>query len=166
MPPCSHRTNGAVPLAAFFVRALRGPAELGHVVRMDAPGVRTRIGYATLEEASPDRLYRRLTKLGLGRSFGDIGHLRWRILMLAVCFVILFVPLRRSLNQLRDRLHSSPTPPPPPQALGGAAGEILARALQQRLQVPKLRLLLVHTQPATSAHGKPLVRESAFVAPA
>ncbi len=282
-------TNLAAIVASAFV--------VFYVVRMDAPQIRTKIGYATLEEASPDRLYQFLTKAGLGRSFGDIGHLRWRILMLAVCLAILFVPLRRSLNQLRDetitrsavrdairllgppdsiltqrfesgperillrlvvatsiptgriaqaenilmrrtgkqatvqvrkvaseeelallrdQVHSPPAPPPPvPQTLDSmrtealerltaavaaawpektaplpacelifqagelavrltyqsrapldtGAGEILARVLRERLQVDKLRLVLAHTPPQRSSRRKPLVRESAYLAP-
>ncbi|MEK7751174.1 MAG: DUF389 domain-containing protein [Acidobacteriota bacterium] len=73
-----------------------------YVVRMDAPDVRMRIDYGILERASPDRLYRLLAHTRLARGLGDIGQLRWRVLMLLVVLAILFVPLRQSLLHLRD----------------------------------------------------------------
>ncbi len=83
----------AIIACAFFVF---------YIIRMDAPEIRVRIGYTSLEQASPDRLYRLLEKTRLRQSLGDIGHLRWRILMLVVSLAILFVPLRSSLIHLRD----------------------------------------------------------------
>jgi uncharacterized hydrophobic protein (TIGR00271 family) len=87
-------TNLAAIIASAFI--------VFYVVRMDSPDVRTKIGYAELEQASPDRLYKLLEKTRLGKSLGDIGHLRWRILMLLVCLALLYFPLRKSLYQLRD----------------------------------------------------------------
>jgi uncharacterized membrane protein len=88
-------TNLAAIVASAFL--------VFYIVRMDSPDVRMKIGYAELEQASPDRLYKLLEKTGLGKSLGDIGHLRWRVLMLLVCLVLLFFPLRKSLYQLRER---------------------------------------------------------------
>jgi uncharacterized hydrophobic protein (TIGR00271 family) len=73
-----------------------------YVVRMDAPDVRMKIGYAEMEAASPDRLYKLLTGTWIGRTFGDLGRLRWRVLMLLASLIVLFVPLRQSLYHLRD----------------------------------------------------------------
>jgi uncharacterized hydrophobic protein (TIGR00271 family) len=87
-------TNLAAIIASAFL--------VFYIVRMDAPDVRVRIGYSELEHASPDRLFRLLEKTRLGKSLGDIGHLRWRILMLLICLAILYFPLRKSLYQLRD----------------------------------------------------------------
>jgi hypothetical protein len=61
-----------------------------------------KIDYAILEHAATDRLYRVLTNTRLARSFGDIGKLRWRVTMLVVTLVALFIPLRQSLYQLRE----------------------------------------------------------------
>jgi len=72
------------------------------IVRMDSPDVRMKIGYTELEAASPDRLYRLLANTRLAKSFGDLGQLRWRTLMLVATLLVLFVPLRKSLYQLRD----------------------------------------------------------------
>jgi len=87
-------TNLAAIIASAFL--------VFFIVRMDSPDLRMRIGYSEIEQASPDRLYRLLAKTRLSRSLGDIGHLRWRILMLLVTLLILFIPLRKALYQLRD----------------------------------------------------------------
>jgi hypothetical protein len=38
----------------------------------------------------------------LSQAFGDIGKLRWRVLMLIAILAALFIPLRQSLYQLRE----------------------------------------------------------------
>lgn len=73
-----------------------------YLVRMDAPELRMRIDYSIIERASSDRLYRLLVNTRIARSFGDIGKLRWRILMLVAVLVALYIPLRQSLYQLRE----------------------------------------------------------------
>ena len=73
-----------------------------YAIRMDSADVRMKIDYSILERASEERLYRVLKKTPLLSGFGHIGKLHWRLLMLAVVFALLFVPLRRSLLQLRD----------------------------------------------------------------
>jgi len=87
-------TNLAAIIASAFLAFF--------VARMDSPDVRMRLGYTELEAAAPDRLYRLLAKTRLARAFGDLGQLRWRSLMLLVTLIILFIPLRQSLYQLRD----------------------------------------------------------------
>jgi uncharacterized hydrophobic protein (TIGR00271 family) len=84
---------GAIIASAFLVF---------YLVRMDAPAVRAKIDEAILESASRDQLYKGMQRLGLSRSFGHIGSLRWRIIMLLAVLGILFVPLRQSLMQVRD----------------------------------------------------------------
>jgi uncharacterized hydrophobic protein (TIGR00271 family) len=73
-----------------------------YAVRMDAPELRAKIDQSILEHASADRLYRVLMKTRLARAFGDIGKLRWRVLMLVATLAALYIPLRQSLYQLRD----------------------------------------------------------------
>ena len=73
-----------------------------YAVRMDAPELRMKIDDSILEHAAPDRLYRVLTKTRLARAFGDIGKLRWRVLMLVATLAALFIPLRQSLYQVRE----------------------------------------------------------------
>lgn len=87
-------TNLAAIIASAFL--------IFFIARMDSPDVRMKLGYTELEAAAPDRLYQLLSKTRLARAFGDLGKLRWRALMLLVTLLILFVPLRNSLNQLRD----------------------------------------------------------------
>jgi uncharacterized hydrophobic protein (TIGR00271 family) len=87
-------TNLAAIMASAFL--------VFYLVRMDAPELRTKIDYSILERAAGDRLYRALMNTRLARGFGDIGKLRWRILMLGLTLVALFIPLRKSLSQLRD----------------------------------------------------------------
>lgn len=87
-------TNLAAITASAFVAF--------YAVRMDAPDLRAQIDSSILEHASSDRLYRLLTKTRLARAFGDIGKLRWRVLMLLATLAALFVPLRQSLYQLKE----------------------------------------------------------------
>lgn len=72
------------------------------LVRMDAPDVREEIDQSIRESASGDRLYGLLQHTFLGRSLADVGRLRWRALMLALVLVVLFVPLSRSLLQMKE----------------------------------------------------------------
>jgi uncharacterized hydrophobic protein (TIGR00271 family) len=87
-------TNLAAIIASAFV--------VFYMVRMDGPDIRMKIDYSILERASRDRLYKVLQRTRFSRAFGDIGKLRWRVLMLIVVLVLLFVPLRQSLMQVRD----------------------------------------------------------------
>jgi uncharacterized hydrophobic protein (TIGR00271 family) len=73
-----------------------------YIVQMDAPDLRMKIDYAIMERASRNRFYHLLENTRLSRAFGDIGKLRWRVLMALAVLAILFVPLRESLNQVRD----------------------------------------------------------------
>jgi len=87
-------TNLAAIIASAFV--------VFFIVRMDSLDVRSKIDYSILERISKDRLYGMLQRTWLSGGFGNIGQLHWRILMLVVVLGILFVPLQRSLMQLRD----------------------------------------------------------------
>ncbi|MBI4907857.1 MAG: DUF389 domain-containing protein [Acidobacteria bacterium] len=87
-------TNLAAIMASAFLAF--------YAVRMDAPELRMKIDYSILEHAGSDRLYRLLMNTRLARAFGDIGKLRWRVLMLVATLGALFIPLRQSLYQLRE----------------------------------------------------------------
>jgi len=87
-------TNLAAIVASAFV--------VFFIVRMDSLDVRSKIDYSILERISKDRLYAMLQRTWLSGGFGNIGQLHWRILMLVVVLGVLFVPLQRSLLQLRD----------------------------------------------------------------
>ncbi len=73
-----------------------------YILGMDATEVRSAVSEADRRHATGNRLYSFLHDTILARIFGEVGQLRWRFLMVAVTFGILFVPLRSSLMQLRD----------------------------------------------------------------
>jgi hypothetical protein len=73
---------------------------------MDAPDVRTKIDSLVLEGASHDLLYELLQKTKVSGALGHVGKLRWRIVMLVAVLAMLFVPLSRSLLQVRDEARS------------------------------------------------------------
>ena len=70
-------------------------------VRMDANDVRMKIDYLLLERASRDRLYGLIQQTRISQPFGDIGKLRWRVLMLVAVLGVLYVPLKQGLVQVR-----------------------------------------------------------------
>lgn len=73
-----------------------------YLVGMDAPEVRAAITESSMRHATGNRLYSMLHDSRIGRVLGDVGQLRWRIVMVIGTFAILFIPLRSSLMQLRD----------------------------------------------------------------
>ena len=83
----------AIVASAFFVFLL---------LRMGAPSVRDEIGQSIRDRASGDRLFLLLQCSFLARSLTDVGKLRWRVLMLTLILVVLFVPLSRALMQVRN----------------------------------------------------------------
>lgn len=122
-------TNLAAITASAFV--------VFYAVRMDAVDLRQKIDQSIVEHASKDWLYRVLKKTTLARSFGDIGKLRWRVLMLVATLGALFVPLRQSLYQLRE------------ESVARAAANEAARSLvaprailTQQLDVSRDRIVL------------------------
>ncbi|HBY61439.1 MAG TPA: hypothetical protein DEH78_16580 [Solibacterales bacterium] len=76
----------AIIAAAFLVFA---------VARMDDAGARESV------DRAPDRLYRVLEHTALAGAFREVGRLRWRVVMLAVVLLALYLPLRASLQRLR-----------------------------------------------------------------
>jgi len=83
----------AIVACAFFIFL---------AVQMGAMDVRKEIGVAEMEHAAHDRLYALLQNTKLRHTFGEVGQLRWRVLMLVVTLGILFFPLSKSLMQVRD----------------------------------------------------------------
>lgn len=83
----------AIAGSAFFVFSLAG---------MNRPEVRAGVTEAALRQAAGNRLYTLLHDSVIGRVLGDVGHLRWRVAMVAVTLGVLFVPLRSSLVHLKD----------------------------------------------------------------
>ena len=91
-------TNLAAIVASAFL--------VFYVVRMDSPDVRMKINLLVLEGASHDLLYELLQKTKFSGALGHVGKLRWRIVMLVAVLAMLFVPLSRSLLQVRDEARS------------------------------------------------------------
>lgn len=81
----------AIGASAFLVFYLEG---------MDEQEVREAVAPATREEARRGPFSSLIETIHMQAAIGDIGKLRWRVLMLAATFVLLFIPLRNSLNQL------------------------------------------------------------------
>ncbi len=81
----------AIGASAFLVFYLEG---------MDEPEVREAVAPATREEARRGPFAALIETIHMQAAIGDIGKLRWRVLMLVITFVLLFIPLRNSLNQL------------------------------------------------------------------
>jgi uncharacterized hydrophobic protein (TIGR00271 family) len=78
-----------------------------YVVRMDAPDVRERIN-AALERASHnDLIDNTLWKTRLAGRLGDIGKMRYRLIMLGLLFVLLYIPLQRSFTKMRDEAQTA-----------------------------------------------------------
>lgn len=91
-------TNLAAIVASAFL--------VFYVVRMDSPDVRFLIDTLIMKGASGDRLYALLQRTKFSGAFGHIGKLRWRIVMLVAVLAMLFVPLSKSLLQVRDEARS------------------------------------------------------------
>ncbi len=73
---------------------------------MDSPDIRAKIHSLILEGASHDPLYGLLQRTKISGSLGHVGKLCWRIVMLVAVLAMLFVPLSRSLLQVRDEARS------------------------------------------------------------
>jgi hypothetical protein len=72
------------------------------LVRMDGRDIRAPIDALVAERAAGDPLFRLLRNTRFAASFGHIGRLHWRVLMLVGVLGFLFVPLRQGFLQLRD----------------------------------------------------------------
>lgn len=95
--------SGAALLFLTNLVAIAGSAFLVfYLVGMDSPDVRASISENEMRHATGAGLYRVLHASAVGKIFGGVGQLRWRILMVAITIAALFVPLRSSLMQLRD----------------------------------------------------------------
>ena len=131
-------TNLAAIMASAFI--------VFYAVRMDAPELRMKIDYSIMEHASPDRLYRLLVNTRLARAFGDIGKLRWRVLMLVATLGALFIPLRQSLYQLREETVAR-TAANEAVRLLASPGMILTQQLDVTRERIILRMIVTETVP-------------------
>jgi uncharacterized hydrophobic protein (TIGR00271 family) len=126
----------AIGASAFLIFYLEG---------MDEPEVREAVAPATREEASHGFFAPLIEKIHMQSAIGDIGKLRWRVLMLAVTFVLLFIPLRNSLNQLAAETVSRAAAREAMRALG--ASNILTQQLDVLSDSIVLRLVVAEPVP-------------------
>ncbi len=90
--------SGAALLFLTNLVAISGSAfVVFYLVGMDAPEAREATAHS-----QGSRLYALIHTSPILRVLGEVGQLRWRIAMVLVTLATLFVPLRSSLNQLRD----------------------------------------------------------------
>jgi len=95
--------GGATLLFSTNLAAITAMAFLTFfVVRMDARGVRVEIDAIARTHARQDRLYQALERTALTGTIGEIGKLRWRVVMLVAILALLYVPLRQALMRVRD----------------------------------------------------------------
>jgi len=87
-------TNLAAIIASAFLTFF--------LVRMDSDEVRLQMHLMINERAASDPVYAVLHRTVLARHLGDLGKLRWRVLMLVVVLMVVFVPLRQGLLRVRD----------------------------------------------------------------
>jgi uncharacterized hydrophobic protein (TIGR00271 family) len=88
-------TNLAAIVASAFL--------VFYIVRMDTPVIRSSLAASMHARASRDRLYRALQRTRFATAFSETTRgLGWRIVMILAVLLVLFVPLRRGLLQVRD----------------------------------------------------------------
>jgi hypothetical protein len=111
---------------------------------MDAPELRTAISESEMRHATGNSLYRVFHDTAMANMFGGVGQLRWRIAMVVVTIGVLFVPLRKSLLQLKNETISR-------TAAREAVHELVApdHLLSQQLEILPDRLIqnLITTTP-------------------
>jgi hypothetical protein len=69
---------------------------------MDARDIRQQIDSLVVQRAADDPVFKLLRNTRMAASFGHIGRLHWRVLMLLTVLALLFVPLREGFLQVRD----------------------------------------------------------------
>lgn len=126
----------AIGTSAFVVFYLEG---------MDEPEVREAVAPVTQEEARQGPFAALIERIHMQSAIGDIGKLRWRLLMLAVTFVLLFIPLRNSLNQLAAETVTRGAAREAVRALG--ASNILTQQLDMQSESVTLRLVVAEAVP-------------------
>ncbi len=99
--------SGAALLFLTNLVAIVGSAFLVFfLVRMDSPEIKDKIAGSIRETGREEWLYRILQNTGINNALGEIGKLRWRVLMIVVLLGAIIVPLRTALIQVRDELVS------------------------------------------------------------
>jgi len=87
-------TNLAAIVASAFL--------VFYLLDLHAPEVRARLEADYRHYLERDPVYRLLRRTPLMGAVEVIGKLRWRVLMVAVALLVVYVPLRKGLMQVRD----------------------------------------------------------------
>lgn len=126
----------AIGASAFLVFYLEG---------MDEPEVREAVAPATRDEAQHGPFARLIQSAHMQSAIGDIGKLRWRVLMLAATFLLLFLPLRNSLNQLARETSARAAAREAVRLLGAA--NVLTQQVDILPDLTTLRLVVAEAVP-------------------
>ncbi|GIU76299.1 MAG: hypothetical protein KatS3mg004_3386 [Bryobacteraceae bacterium] len=132
----------AIGASAFAVFYLEG---------MDEAEVREAVAPATRDEAHRGPFARLIEKIHMEPAIGDIGKLRWRVLMVAVTFVLLFIPLRKSLMQLAGESTARAAAREAVRLIG--APNVLTQQLDILTDNTVLRLVVAEAVPAAKVRA-------------
>ncbi|OFV90805.1 MAG: hypothetical protein A3G76_03135 [Acidobacteria bacterium RIFCSPLOWO2_12_FULL_65_11] len=143
--PSMSIVSGATLLFVTNLAAITATAFLTFfLVRMDAADVRQRYDQLVREHAWSDPLYLGLMRTIVAKPIGEVGQLRWRVLMLVSLLALLFVPLRRSLVQLRDETSARTAAAEAIRSLG-PAGTIVSQVVEPTTNPIIIRLVVADT---------------------
>jgi len=78
-----------------------------YVVRMDSPDVQQPIRELLTRTRHDDYIDNALWKTRLSGRLGDVGKLRYRLLMVGLLLVLLYIPLQRSFSKMRDEAQTA-----------------------------------------------------------
>ncbi len=78
-----------------------------YVVRMDSPDVQEPIRDVLNRTGHDDFIDKVLWKSRLSGRLGDVGKMRYRLLMVGLLFALLYIPLQRSFSKMRDEAQTA-----------------------------------------------------------
>lgn len=78
-----------------------------YVVRMDSPDVQEPIRDLLNKSRHDDIIDKALWKTRLAGRLGDVGKMRYRLLMLGLLLALLYFPLQRSFSKMRDEAQTA-----------------------------------------------------------
>lgn len=78
-----------------------------YVVRMDSPDVQQPIRDVLTRTRHDDWIDNALWKTRLAGRLGDVGKLRYRLLMVGLLLVLLYIPLQRSFSKMKDEAQTA-----------------------------------------------------------
>ncbi len=78
-----------------------------YVVRMDSPDVQQPIRDVLTRTRHDDWIDNALSKTRLAGRLGDVGKLHYRLLMVGLLLVLLYIPLQRSFSKMKDEAQTA-----------------------------------------------------------